>query len=101
MERQKAVIASAIVAVTLMTGAVAFAAASGLTDGRRDNVGNLQPVAPPPTAVVVSADPTAGSVTTTATPPSAPTTVNPSGSHHDGDSGDGGDGGSEGGRHDD
>jgi hypothetical protein len=93
MERQKALIASAIVAVTLMTGAVAFAAASGLTDGRRDNVGNLQPVTLQPT-VTVSADPTAGSVTTTTTPPSVLTTVTPSGSHPD-------DYGDDGGRHDD
>jgi hypothetical protein len=73
MERQKALIASAIVAVTLMTGAVAYAAASGLTDGRTDTVGQLQPVATQPATVTVYVDPATGAVTTTAPAANAPT----------------------------
>lgn len=60
MERKKALIASAIVAATLTTGAVAFAAVT-VTNAPQDNVGNLQPVTPRTLTVYV--DPTTGSVT--------------------------------------
>ena len=43
MERQKAVIASALLAGSLMTGGVAFAITGGALDGQQGNVGKLQP----------------------------------------------------------
>jgi hypothetical protein len=71
MERQKAVIASALLAGSLMTGGVAFAISGGALDGQQDNVGKLQPT----TAVV-----TAPEATSTVSPspqdaPSAPATA--------------------------
>jgi hypothetical protein len=70
MERQKALIASVIVAVVLMTGAVAYAAGGGLIGGRQDNVGNLQtattqPVAAPATDITLYVDPARGRSTPT------------------------------------
>lgn len=43
MERQKAVIASALLAGSLMTGGLAYAITGGALDSRQDNVGKLQP----------------------------------------------------------
>ena len=43
MERRKALVASAIIAATLTTGAASYALSSGALGGRHDNVGNLQP----------------------------------------------------------
>lgn len=76
MERQKALIASVIVAVVLMTGAVAYAAGGGLIGGRQDNVGNLQtattqPVAAPATDITLYVDPATGAVSATTTAPAA------------------------------
>jgi len=68
MERRKALIASAVIALTLTTGAAAYAAGSGVLSGRTDNVGNLQPVATQPTDITVYLDPATGAVTTTAPP---------------------------------
>lgn len=50
MDRQKAVIASAAVAGSLVTGGLAFALTGGALTPRQDNVGQLQPT----TAVVTS-----------------------------------------------
>ncbi len=65
MERTKAMVASAIIAVTLTTGAVAFAASSGVIGGRHDNVGNLQLTTPQPTDLTVFVDPATDAVTAT------------------------------------
>lgn len=86
MERQKAVIASALLAGSLMTGGVAFAISGGALESGQDNVGKLQPttaVAPAPadpSNVVVapqnppttSAAPAAAAPMVTAAPPTAP-----------------------------
>ncbi|MBX3286454.1 MAG: hypothetical protein KF703_13995, partial [Actinobacteria bacterium] len=59
MDRQKAVIASAAVAGSLMTGGLAFAITGGALAPRNDNVGNLQPTTP--AAVAPAPDPVASS----------------------------------------
>lgn len=79
MERSKAVIASAVVAVGLTLSAGVYIAGSGLLAGATDNVGNLKPavaspaatiapttVAPPTTSreIVVVVDPSTGSAST-------------------------------------
>ena len=60
MERRKALIASAVIALTLTTGAAAYAAGSGVLSGRTDNVGNLQPVATADPIADPNAVPSAG-----------------------------------------
>lgn len=60
MERKKALIASTIVAASMMTAAVAYAASSGLTDTGRDGVGQLQPATTPGPGVTVIIDPLTG-----------------------------------------
>ncbi len=67
MDRRKALLASTIVTVTLVAGAAAFAANSGLVGSRSDNVGNLRPAplttsASAPTVVTVYVDPATGAV---------------------------------------
>lgn len=69
MDRRKALMASTIVTVTLVAGAAAFAANSGLVGSRSDNVGSLQPAAVTsvaaagaPTVVTVFIDPVSGAV---------------------------------------
>jgi hypothetical protein len=59
------VIASAIVAGTLMAGAAAYATAGAVTNGRGDNVGRLEATTPRPVDTT-AADPAA--VTSTAIP---------------------------------
>ena len=71
MERKKAMIASAIIAVTVMSGAVAYAASSGITNSRSDNVGQLQPTATQPTTITVVVDPVTGKATNAAPLPAA------------------------------
>lgn len=67
MDRRKALLASTIVTVTLVAGAAAFAANSGLVGSRSDNVGNLQPAplttsVSTPTVVTVYIDTATGAV---------------------------------------
>ena len=71
MERQKALIASAVIAVTLTAGAVGVFAGSGLLDARTDNVGKLQSTTTQPTQVTVYVDPTTGAVSSTPPQPAA------------------------------
>ena len=71
MERTKAVIASAIVAATVMGDAVAYAATSGITNSRSDNVGQLQPAGVQPVTITVVVDPVTGTVTVPAPQPAA------------------------------
>ena len=81
MERSKALVASTIIAVTLMTGAVAYAASSGVLNGRNDNVGKLQATAtqpaPQPNDGTASVNPAAGAATTSAAPVAKSTAVTP------------------------
>ena len=80
MEISKSLFAATVVSATLLTGAVAYAASSGVIDGRDDNVGNLQPTAQNP-AVTVVVDPTSTRASTsttrssTSTASTAPTTT--------------------------
>ena len=60
-----------VVAATVMTGAVAYAASSSLTTASRDNVGQLQPTANVAPAITVIVDPATGVATF------APTTTSP------------------------
>jgi hypothetical protein len=76
MERKKSLLAATIISATLLTGAVAYAASSGVLEGRDDNVGNLQPTAIEPTDITIYVDPATGSVTT-AKPQIAATTPPP------------------------
>jgi hypothetical protein len=80
MERQKAVIASALLAGSLMTGGVAFAITGGALDGQQDNVGKLQPTTA--VATVPDASTTVGQLpqTTSATRAPAITAAPPSAS---------------------
>lgn len=72
MERTKALLASAVVAGTLMTGAVAYGATSIVTGRSSDNVGKLQPTAVTrPVTVVLDSE----SLPETPTTPMAPTTT--------------------------
>ena len=66
MEISKSLFAATLVSATLLTGAVAYAASSGVIDGRDDNVGNLQPTAQNP-AVTVVVDPTSTRASTSTT----------------------------------
>lgn len=78
MERKKALLASTIVAASMMTAAVAYAASSGLTDPRRDSVGQLQPATTSTPSVTVIVDPLTGAaraVSSTAPAPSATETA--------------------------
>ncbi len=70
MKRSKALIASAVVATTLVVGAGVYFAGSGVLAGETDNVGNLQPIAtsvPQPDAspeITVFVDPATGAAST-------------------------------------
>ena len=81
MERSKALVASTIIAVTLLTGAVAYAASSGVMNGRNDNVGKLQATATQPATqpndATASVNPAAGAATTSAAPVAKSTAVTP------------------------
>ena len=72
MEISKSLFAATLVSATLLTGAVAYAASSGVIDGRDDNVGNLQPTAQNP-AVTVVVDPTSTRASTSTTRSSSTT----------------------------
>jgi hypothetical protein len=78
MQRSKALVAATIIAVTLFTGAVAYAASSGVLDGRNDNVGKLQPIATQPIDVTPTTAPRAAN-SAVVTP--APQAVTPSPNH--------------------
>lgn len=81
MERSKALVASALVAVGLTVGAGIYVAGSGLLAGATDNVGNLQPtvaettVPATPQEITVYVDPATGAATTVA--PTAVPAVGP------------------------
>lgn len=77
MERQKAVIASAMLAGSLMTGGLVFAVNGGALDARQDNVGKLQPTVTQAVAPASYVDPTTTSSTVapTTTKPAAPVVV--------------------------
>ena len=47
----------------IVGGGVAYAATSGITNSRSDNVGRLQPTGVQPATITVVVDPTTGSVT--------------------------------------
>ena len=88
MDRRKALLASTIVTVTLVAGAAAFAANSGLVGSRSDNVGNLQPLVTTtatsaPTVVTVYIDPATGAVVTPSTTPAAAAPAAPAGVGND------------------
>jgi hypothetical protein len=68
MERKRALFASAIVAASVMTGAVAYAASSSLTTASRDNVGQLQPTGILPPTITVIVDPATGVASATPAP---------------------------------
>jgi len=86
MERKKSLLAATIISATLLTGAVAYAASSGVLEGREDNVGNLEPTAIVPTDITIYVDPATGSVTATK-PQAAATPTEDSGHDSDDDSG--------------
>lgn len=72
MERQKAAIASALLAGSVMAGGLAFAISGGALDGRQDHVGQLQPTIA--ATVPTPAGATAGAAAdTTAPAPPTPT----------------------------
>lgn len=78
MEPKRALLASTIIAATVMTGAVAYAASSSLTDNNRDNVGQLHPTATQPPTITVIVDPATGAATAPSTLDAGSTAGTPS-----------------------
>jgi hypothetical protein len=76
MERKKALIISAVIATTVMLGAVAVTANSNLLDRPGDNVGNLQATTTQPAEITVYVDPVTG-VTSLTKPQATTSTVTP------------------------
>jgi hypothetical protein len=75
MQRKKSLLAATIISATLLTGAVAYAASSGVLEGRDDNVGNLQPTTTRSSEITVFVDPVTGLVTATTPQPAAGATA--------------------------